>query len=45
MSTETGKDVELGEAGELLVRGPQVKVINVPDSIFTLLLLMKVTQA
>ena len=45
VSTETGKDVELGEAGELLVRGPQVKVINVPDSIFTLLLLMKVTQA
>ena len=24
MSTETGEDVPLGEAGELLVRGPQV---------------------
>ena len=27
MSTKTGKDVELGEAGELLVRGPQVQIL------------------
>ena len=26
VSTETGKDVQLGEAGELLVRGPQVNI-------------------
>ena len=26
VSTETGKDVQLGEAGELLVKGPQVQI-------------------
>ena len=29
VSTETGKDVQLGEAGELLVRGPQVQIITI----------------
>ena len=37
MSTETGEDVPLGEAGELLVRGPQVThfvVVFVFDFVF-----------
>ena len=29
VSTETGKDVQLGEAGELLVKGPQVKILSI----------------
>ena len=28
VNTETGKDAELGEAGELLVRGPQVQILT-----------------